>query len=847
MKHISLDGQWQIKGFPFREGEPKDAGHGLVLRSGVRDPEGWLPAQVPGDIHNDLMEAGQLEYLYYGDAIERNKWTKDLEWWYKREFFVSAQDLNEVSELVFKGIDTMASIYLNGKKIGRCENMFREYRFDVSDKLLLDAPNSLWVCVEPINIVMKQYNTDPYFACFNDHRIFIRKAQCHFGWDWAPDCPGAGIWNSVELQSYSKIRIDGVNLNTHMNGAVTFFVTLNDAVQNIGNLDLALSIQISDVDGHELCHESWPVSGIKNFRNLFVKNSKIWWPNGMGEAHLYNYKISLSKQNTALDQRQGRLGFREVQLQEAPMGPDKMGFSFIVNHQECFAKGANWVPLDNFTGAIPEEKYRHMLQLVKLSGMNMLRVWGGGIYEKDIFYELCDELGIMVWQDFMFACGDVPDNHAWFNENVREEIIYQIKRLRIHTSLVYWVGGNEKSGDFYRKMVNYGDSIFDEMIPGLLQTYDPFRPYRRGSPYAYIDSGNNPKSGDSHLSALAETFSPTSKGFFDYRNCVNHIDSSFNSEFALQGPARRSSFENFMPEQNYWPIDDLWNYRITCNPYDHHDRRTFAEKQLALCQAFFAEPKNHVDFIKYGMTIHAEAMWDEMFGYRCKRPSNSGSMFWMYSDPWPTGSWSVVDYYGMPKAAYYAAKRASKALQIGWKNRSDEKGWQLVVCNDSLQSYQGQLRFGEEDVHGLEKWHREISVTIAPNAPLILAEIETASFSGQENAFLYAELTCQDETLRNTFFPNFWKKVAWPEPQLKIEKVEKLSQGSWALSLKCEKYARCVHVEGLPEGCSEGSTVYLSDAFFDMRAGERKTLKLQSSTELDLSNICLSHWLKDWK
>jgi beta-mannosidase len=846
MKTLSLDGTWQIKGFSFREGEPKDAGHGLVLRSGVLDQQGWIPAQVPGDIHNDLMAAGELEFLYYGDAIARNKWTKEKEWWYQREFTVSAQDLSEVSELVFKGIDTMASIYLNGEKIGRCENMFREYRFDVSDKLHLDSPNTLWVCVEPITIVMKQYDADPYFACFNDHRIFIRKAQCHFGWDWAPDCPGAGIWNSVQLQSYAKIRLDGVNLHAHNNGAVTFFITLNDAVQSAEVSELKLKIELFDSEGNPLCSELWPVTGIKNFRNLFVKNPEIWWPNGMGEPALYSYEITLLLVNTIVDTQQGRLGFREVQLEEAPLSSDKIGFAFVVNGQHCFCKGANWVPLDNFTGSISEAKYRHMLQLVKQSGMNMLRVWGGGIYEKDIFYDLCDEMGIMVWQDFMFACGDVPDNHAWFVDNVREEVIYQIKRLRTHTSLVYWVGGNEKSGDFYRKMVNYGDSLFDEMIPGLLQTHDPFRPYRRGSPYAYIDSGNHPKSGDSHLSALAETFAPDSKGFFDYRNCVNHIDSSFNSEFALQGPARRSSFEKFMPPERYWPIDDLWNYRITCNPYDHHDRRSFAEKQLALCQAFFGEPKGHVDFIKYGMTIHAEAMWDEMFGYRCKRPGNSGSMFWMYSDPWPTGSWSVVDWYGMPKAAYYAAKRASQPLQIGWKNRADEKGWQLVVCNDTLQSYQGILRFGEENVNGEKAWQRELSVDIQPNASAVLVELETAAFSAQKDAFLVAELDCAKERRRDTFFPNFWKEVSWPEPGLEIQNIVSSSEGRVEVTLTCQKYARCVHLEGLAEGCSEGEPVYVSDAFFDMRAGEYKTLVLQSNAAIAVQNLRLAHWLTNW-
>ncbi|MGE4489921.1 MAG: glycoside hydrolase family 2 protein, partial [Kiritimatiellales bacterium] len=627
MKRISLDGQWRLKSHSFCREDVESGIHEEIPAS-----DGWIPAQVPGDVHTDMIAAGKLDDLYFSDNIEKHRGINELEWWYYREF--SVPDPEPVSELVFKGIDTLADVYLNGRKIGQTGNMFREYRFDVSGILKEGAPNTLYVRILPVSIVMKQHDASPYFACFNAHRIFMRKAQCHFGWDWAPDCPGAGIWDSVMLESHDAVCLDGINLNTSGSGAVSFFVSLAGSVQEAGTDGLELKLSVIDPSGAQVTEERWPASGIKNFRNVFISNPRLWWPNGMGKQPLYRYEIRLLKNGQELDCKTGRFGIREAQLVEQPLGADKMGFTFKVNGENCFCKGANWVPLDSFTGSIPEKKYRHMLRLAKDAGFNMLRVWGGGIYEKDLFYDLCDELGIMVWQDFMFACGDVPDNDPEFVENVRAEIEHQVKRLRTHTSLVYWVGGNEKSGDFYRKMVNYGDSLFDEMIPGIVHTLDPYRPYRRGSPYAYIDSGNHPKSGDAHLSALGETFSPGSKGFQDYRNCINHIDTSFNSEFAIQGPSRRQSFEKFMPKEHWWPIDALWNYRITTNPYDHHDTRTFAEKQLALCQSFFGDPKDHAEFIKYGMTVHAEAMQDELFGYRTKRPGNSGALFWMYSDPW---------------------------------------------------------------------------------------------------------------------------------------------------------------------------------------------------------------------
>ena len=829
MKKINLNGTWELQG----------SAHEAMM-----DPAGeWIPATVPGDVHIDLMAADKLDEMYYADNIAKNAWTTETAWWYRREILVD--ELDTVSELVFKGIDTIANIYLNGEKIGRTENMFREYRFDVSDKLKVGESNELAVCIEPISIVMTEHDAEPYFACFNDHRIFMRKAQCHFGWDWAPNCPGTGIWEAVSIESYDKVNIDNLNINTNCSGAVSFFINLNATVQEIGCDDLELRLTVNTPDGTQVACDTWGATGIKNFRNVFVENPQLWWPNGMGEQPLYTYELSLLKAGEVCDSKTGRFGIREVELEEKPLGADKMGFAFIVNGEHCFCKGANWVPLDSFTGIITDDKYQHLLTLAQEANFNMLRIWGGGIYEKDIFYELCDELGLMVWQDFMFACGDVPDEHDWFVEEIRKEVVYQVKRLRTHTSLVYWCGGNEMISSFIQTSTS-GDLLVDEVIPGILQTLDPYRPYRRNSPYSYVDDSRVPKSGDAHLSALGETFAPDSKGFFDYRNCVNKIDSSFNSEFAIQGPGRRESFEKFMPKEHYWPIDDLWNYRITTNPYDHHDLRTFAEKQLALCQAFFGDPQDHTEFIKYGMTMHAESMWDEMFGYRSKRPFNSGCMFWMYSDPWPTGSWSVVDWYGLPKSAYYAAKRASRPLQIGWKNRPDESGWQLVACNDTLQSYEGTLQVGEESLTGDFKWDKTIKVVTPSNTSTVLAEVDAKEFSGASNAILFAELNCGDEQRSDVFFPNFWKEADWPEPKLEIHSIHEVAQGVVDVTLKAENFARCVHFEGINEGCADGVPVLVEDAFFDLRAGEIRTIRLKSAGPIATDGLRLQHWLTEW-
>jgi beta-mannosidase len=218
----------------------------------------------------------------------------------------------------------------------------------------------------------------------------------------------------------------------------------------------------------------------------------------------------------------------------------------------------------------------------------------------------------------------------------------------------------------------------------------------------------------------------------------------------------------------------------------------------------------------------------------------------MYSDPWPTGSWSVVDWYGLPKAAYYAAKRAARPLQIGWKVRPDENGWQLIACNDTLKEFSGGLVFGEETVSGEQKWTRELDVSIPANASTVLAEIETAEFSGAADSILFTELDCGGETRSNVFFPNFWKDLPWPEPNLEITGFQTLENGEVEVTIKTENFARSVHLEGLNEGCADGLPVYLSDSFFDMRAGETRTIRLQSTASVDTGNLRIAHWLTEW-
>ena len=650
-----------------------------------------IPAAVPGDVTIDCFKAGLVSNPYFAENYKESEWVQRENPLYKTSFEVTKDLLNEESvELVFNGIDLFSKIYLNEVLLGETKNMFLQYRFDVKNLLKLGI-NIVEVHMESTLNSMDKYETKGYSAAFNVARIFVRKAQCHFGWDWAPKICGFGIWQDVYLEAKNKHQIKDFRIVTDIEGNVTFFTEINYNVRVLllpdgqpfkeaePNLDDELVFSVSTKPfGEEYVTSRMKIKDQKSFHSLKLNNPELWWPNGYGEQPLYNYRIELYRNHKLVDSKIGRFTFREVKLLEKPIKNDMLGFRFLINNEPIFIKGSNWVPIECFTGVVEDEKYRKILKLAKDGNINCLRVWGGGIYEKDIFYDTCDEYGLLVWQDIMMACADTPANDKDFINNLCDEVAYQVRRLRNHPCLFYFVGGNEKTGS-YGLMIVQDDFLFDVTIPGIINTLDGTRPYRRQSPYSYSDVGNDVSSGECHHNVFELALV---NGMSTYRERLNDDVASFVSECAIMGPSSLETLKKIFPEDHLWPMDEMWRDRFMENPYGSVPL-DFPHRELKYATVLYKNVENLEDFVTKGMMAHAESLRAEVEYCRAHKGLNWGILNWMYSDIWPSGTWAVVDYFLEPKQAYYQMRRSFKEVYASFYE--DEDGdTRVFVVNDSL-------------------------------------------------------------------------------------------------------------------------------------------------------------------
>ncbi len=844
---LRLDGSWQVADLPPNKGET------LVPFDG-RSPGGieWIEARVPGDIHIDLLKAGRIEDPYVGDNVEKCTWTTQRDWWFRRSFHVPARiAARKHVELVFEGIDTFGTVWLNGVRLGGTDNMFRPFRFDIRGILRADGPNHLVVRVGATTPIIEKNPWKTYFACFYTPRIFARKAQCHFSWDWAPHLPALGIWRGVRIEAWDPGRITETFVRPSNDGRVLIQLTLDERPRRPDADDE----QLTDTGERELrrpggtyririagpgcdIETTAKVQGQKSFVNLRVPNPKLWWPNGHGEPHLYRYRIDLVRKGRTRDRVEGTFGFREIEIDEKPLGNQALSFTLRINGRKIFCKGANWVPPDCFPGTIPPGRYERLLTLACDAHFNMLRVWGGGIYEDDRFYDLCDRHGLMVWQDFMFACSDYPDGNPDFLRNVAEEAAWQVRRLRNHPSVVYWCGGNEKTGSAGFN-VSHGDRIFEEVIPGITRTLDPTRPYRPASPHSLTDLGNDRHSGDTHASCFEDAFVDDLRRF---REHIRRIDTVFNSEFGLHGPVRWRSLRRFIPDEHLWPVDDVWELHVQDNPYNTLPE-TFVQVQMKAAERLFGPLDGVRDFLKKGMAVHAEILREEFENHRRRKFWNSGAMYWMFNDTWPAGSWASVDYYGLPKPVYYAARRACSPLLLSICRSEDGKRFEIRAINDLPRDLSLTVRFGIETVTGKRPAAAEKKIRVPDNGVVLVGTLP-AKTPWPPDAYVYAEVKGKPET-GTTWFPELWHEVPWPDPRVEVSPLSgpEKTDGGWLASfrVRTRAYARYLHLD-LP-GDEEN---FYSDNFFDLRPGRSRTITVRSPRRIRIDRVKTGHWLTEW-
>lgn len=510
LRKISLLTGWQVRDFLPDTASPAD------LSCSALDTTDWLSAPVPGDVNAVLVAAGRMPDPHFGDNARQCYWVSAREWCYRVEFAHTPAAAQ--CDLCLEGVDGHADLFLNGAPLGRLENAFRPYRFNVTGKLRSDAPNVLLLRFQAIDAVMGGPRTDE-LGGWGDRRTLMRKAQYSFGWDWALPLPSIGIAGGVWLEEHAGPRLLDVAVQPFMSGRLDWKFAVNTAARDAG---YALLLR---VHGHGAALEQRieRPDRVKSHVTVQIDNPRLWWPNGMGEQPLYDYEVELLVGGTVVERRGGRLGIRETRILEEPFTEDAgpgIAFWLEINRQRVFCKGGNCIPSELWPATATEEQYRFYLHKTAEAHFNMLRIWGGGIYERDLFYDLCDELGIMVWQDFMFASAGYP------LERLRHEIIveaeHQLTRLRNRPCIVLWCGGNEDvyswrlpdeqrvnamtdsgvysadSGEVDR--LRDDPQLYSMILRGTVSRLGLGVPFVESSPMSHEDYGNAPESGNCHIS-----------------------------------------------------------------------------------------------------------------------------------------------------------------------------------------------------------------------------------------------------------------------------------------------------------------------------------------------------------
>ena len=754
MYKVILNEGWRLGKFE-KDGEKKGA------YKPEYDDSSWLRVNVPSEVHLELLRNGLIEDPFYYMNLDKYLWIPAHEWWYRLRFKLPSSIAFSKAFLVFHGLDTLATVWLNGKKVGSFKNMFRRYELDITDEILREGENVLAVRLASIlecsskSIEFKDWS-EWRAKEWLGFRPKFRKAQMSFGWDIAPKLLTVGIWKDVELILVRNAMIEDVHIITKVieEGKEA---EVNAVIQIASYMPgKELHVISSILDGDNLIAKSKKV--IKTERGLQevvfkfkISNPKLWWPWDVGEPYLYLFKVNLYCDNELEDSRSIKFGIREVKLLTRGSSGGNT-FRFLINGKPIYVRGINWTPPDAIFVRISKERYEELLRKVKDMNANMLRVWGGGIYPHEVFYDLCDKMGIMIWQDFMFACAYYPKDEEFLSE-AREEATDVVKRLRNHPSIVLWCGDNECDAMFHPE----GHPLNRKVLKEVCEKLDPTRPYWPSSPCGG-EKPNSPYEGDTHIWHHGEY----------YRSSVYEKElgmALFISEIGHLSCPDRKTLESYIPKEKLWPPNE--SYRFGYHPWS---LRRLKRLERAM-KAYWDEIPDVLDeYIRVAQLLQAEAYkyWVE----KCRRRkfSNSGIVLWNVTDCWPQCSDSIIDYYGRPKLAYYYVKVAFSPILISAEKRREEIV--LWVINDTLNSFNGLLRIIHYEYPAKIMSVHEERVKIPANSSRIIKRLPIAELmiNDEGKEYLLIELLGKNKTIlaRNILFFTETKNLKFPPEKLII-------------------------------------------------------------------------------
>ena len=808
----------------------------------------WLSAKVPGTVHQSLIEHQRIPDPFFGKNEEKVQWVENEEWIYRTSFHVDEAELQRgAASLIFEGLDTYADVYLNGALLLKSDNMFVGYTIPVKS-VLRKGENKLAVRFRsPIKETLYQWETNGFnYPADNDHHekrmsVFTRKAPYSYGWDWGIRLVTSGIWRPVKLIFYDVASIDDFYIQqksvTAQKAQIENFLEIGNATNQEQHAELKITY------GYEgevkVLKKEVTLQPGENTVNLSleINNPHLWMPNGWGEPCLYDFVASVSVKGSEVARKEEKIGLRSVRV---VMEDDKDGksFYFMVNGKPLFIKGTNMIPEDALLPSVTPERYEQLVEDARVSNMNMIRVWGGGIYEDDAFYEAADRKGILVWQDFLFACTSYPYD-PMFLKRVSEEAEYNIKRLRNHASLAMWCGNNEIyegmrfwawhrrfTPEVYQSMKDGYEVLFHKLLPDKVKELDSGRFYMHGSPYE--SNWGRPESmkiADSH-----------NWGTWYGQKPFETLDTEiprFMSEFGFQSVPEMKTIRTFASEKDYALESEVMNA---------HQKSTIGnfliKKTMAL---YYKVPEKFEDLIYAGLVLQGQGIRKGLEAHRRNRPYCMGTMPWQFNDSWPVVSWSAIDYFGNWKAMQYQTQRGFAPVLVDAVREGDNLCYYLmsdklegmdVVLDMKLMNFDGKVfrktcKKGYLPANSSVKFHQET--------------LEEA-LDGKDEATSMIRMVLKDvhgKVLSDEiYYFAYPKNQNLPDTPLKYKVKHK--DGVCEVTIRADKLARDVFIEVPVQG------VRFTDNFFDLLPGQKKTVRITSPEGYSLENMEVKiHQLSD--
>lgn len=806
MKQFSLNGDWEVTN---AKGTHTTA------------------ARVPGCIHLDLLRARLIPDPYFRDNEDRLQWIGEEDWIYRRRFHLKADILNAANLLLrADGLDTFAEIIVNGQSIAETNNMFRYWEFDLKPAVHA-GENEIAIHFKSPFPYMRSCQAGHFLfhTGLDHHRAnggnWVRKESCNFGWDWGPTLVTCGIWRPLTILAFSHPRLEDFHvLQKHgSDGSVSLHMR---ATVTKESSDKAMSLswflrhpdgQVERVDLHHGDNDE--------AATILIPQPQLWWPAGMGAQPLYEVEVCLcDSMGQVWDTQKKKLGLRQLTLVQEN---DAWGRSFFfrVNGQSFFAKGANWIPADTFDNRIEKEDLRDLLASAKAANMNCLRVWGGGIYERDDFYDLCDEMGLCLWQDFMFACSAYPAHDKDFLANVRVEAVQNVRRLRHHASIILWCGNNELEqieglvGEQPGAMSwHHYETLFEDILGSVVAELDPSRPYLPSSEHSPVgdrSKSGDPRWGDAHLWRVWHGREP----FEWYRTSYHRFCSEFGFQ-SLPHPETVASYTN-PGERN-----------LTSYIMERHQRSPIGNSAIMdYLLSWFQLPVGWKNTVWLSQILQSLAIKYAVEHWRRNMPRCMGALFWQLNDCWPVASWSSIDSAHRWKALHYAARRFFAPTLLSVVETPANGTLDLYLTHDGVETHNVDIAVTAETTEGKEVYAHTVKTHLPSNGAAHVATLDVQALlseHGSRRLLFFARLLCNGaEEHRDLVLFARPKHLELVSPLLKAS-ILSGCRNKAVIQVSTDKPALWVWLtlRGEPE-------TRFSDNFFHLRSGESRDIILDLS------------------